>query len=70
MANGINRILLISFKKKRIDISAKINALMKPTIKNGRASILKCSQFLTNDSKLAPAIIGTAMMNVKSAAAL
>src|SRR5690606_31622180 len=57
---------LISFKKKRIDSNAKTNALMKPTIKNGSASIVKYCQFFSNERKLAPAMIGTAMMKVKS----
>lgn len=70
MANGTNLMRLINFKKNRIDISAKIKALIKPAIKNGSASDVKYCQFLTNESPLAPAMIGTAIINVKSAAAL
>ncbi|MNO03402.1 hypothetical protein D3C81_2240960 [compost metagenome] len=43
---------------------------MKPAMKKGSASSVKYSQFFSSDSPLAPAIIGTAMMKVKSAAAL
>ena len=69
IANGINFILLISFKKKRIANNAKINALIKPTIKNGIEADVIYSQFFSNDIKLAPAIIGTAIIKVKSEAA-
>ena len=62
-------IRLISFKKNRMESKAKINALMNPTIKNGNASMVKYSQFFTRDKKLAPAIMGTAMIKVKSEAA-
>lgn len=69
MAKGTNLIRSINFKKKRIEISAKINALIKPTIKNGKASTVKYCQFFTKEIKLAPAIIGTAIIKVKSEAA-
>jgi len=69
MANGTSLMRLISFKKKRIEINAKINALMKPAMKNGKASMEKYCQFFTSEMRLAPAIIGTAIINVKSAAA-
>ena len=68
MANGINLILFISFKKKRMEIRAKIKALINPAMKNGKASIVKYSRFLTSEIKLAPAMIGTAIINVKSEA--
>lgn len=69
MAKGVNLTLLIKIKKKRIQNNAKINALMKPAIKNGRTSGVKLSQYFTIFKRLAPAMIGTAMMNVKSEAA-
>src|SRR5699024_4221702 len=69
MAKGNNFILLISAKKKRIEIHAKINALINPTIKNGSTSAVKYSILLINDTALAPNMIGTAIINVKSAAA-
>lgn len=68
-ANGTNLIRLISFKKNLIETNANIKAAIKPTIKNGRASIVKYCQFFIKDSPLAPAIIGTAIINVKSDAA-
>ena len=49
--------------------NAKTKALIKPTMKNGRASSVKYCQFFNSEIKLAPAIIGTAIMKVKSAAA-
>lgn len=49
-----------------MDNRAKTKALINPTIKNGSASMLKYCQFFTRDKKLAPAMIGTAMMKVKS----
>ena len=70
MANGKSFILLISFKKKRIENKANIKALINPVIKIGKASIVIYSQFFNKERKLAPAIIGTAMIKVKSAAAL
>ena len=51
-----------------MDISAKINALINPTIKNGRAADVIYSQLFNKEIKLAPAMIGTAMIKVKSAA--
>ena len=69
MAKGISLTLLIIFKKKRIEIKAKTNALMKPAIKKGSASTEKYSRFFINDRRLAPAMMGTAMIKVKSAAA-
>lgn|SRR5690606_25181937 len=68
IAKGTSLIRSISFRKKRMDNKANINALMKPTTKNGMLSVLKYSRFFTKDRKLAPAMIGTAMMNVKSEA--
>ena len=70
MANGMSFTRLISFKKNLIDRSANTKALIKPTTKNGMASAVKYCQFFKRDKKLAPAIIGTAIINVKSAAAL
>ena len=61
--------MLISFRKKRMEISANIKALRKPAIKNGNASIVKYCQFFNKDRRLAPHIIGTAIIKVKSAAA-
>jgi len=61
-AKGVSLILLISFKKKRMANKAKTNALIKPATKNGIASHVKYSRFLINDKKLAPAMIGTAMI--------
>ncbi|MOA20051.1 hypothetical protein D3C78_1404680 [compost metagenome] len=62
-------ILLISFKKKRIEISANTKALINPAMKNGSDSIVKYCQFFIRDTRLAPAMIGTAIIKVKSAAA-
>ncbi|MNP54455.1 hypothetical protein D3C76_1490110 [compost metagenome] len=59
----------ISFKKKRIEISANTNALINPAIKNGKASRVKYCQFFSSDNALAPAITGTAIIKVKSDAA-
>ena len=70
MANGTNLILLINFKKNLMKTKAKTNALIKPTMKNGKASTEKYCQFFKSEMPLAPNIIGTAMMNVKSDAAL
>jgi len=69
MANGTNLTLFINFKKNLMEINANINALIKPAMKNGRTSPVMYSQFFNSDKKLAPAMIGTAMMKVKSAAA-
>ncbi|MNC03084.1 hypothetical protein D3C75_504790 [compost metagenome] len=52
-----------------MDSSANTKALMKPAMKNGSASSVKYCQFLISEIRLAPAIIGTAIINVKSAAA-
>ena len=46
----------------------KIKALTNPTIKNGMLSSVKYCQLFKREIKLAPAIIGTAIINVKSAA--
>ena len=43
--NGISLILLINFKKNRIETIAKINAVINPAMKNGRASIESTSIF-------------------------
>lgn len=69
IANGTSLILSINFKKKRIEINAKTKALINPAIKNGSASIVIYCQFFNKERKLAPAIIGTAIIKVKSAAA-
>ncbi|MOA48581.1 hypothetical protein D3C78_1713430 [compost metagenome] len=69
IANGKSLIRLINFKKKRIDNSANTKALIKPAMKNGRASMVKYCQFFISERRLAPAMIGTAIINVKSAAA-
>lgn len=69
MANGTSLMRLMSFKKKRIEISAKTKAEINPTIKKGRASSVKYSQFLSKDKPLAPAMTGTAIIKVKSEAA-
>ena len=69
-ANGTSLILLISFKKKRIESKAKTKALRNPAIKNGNASREKYCQFFINEIRLAPAMMGTAIIKVKSAAAL
>ncbi len=47
---------------------AKIKALTNPVIKNGMASSVKYCKLSKREMKLAPAIIGTAIINVKSAA--
>ncbi|MNI61202.1 hypothetical protein D3C73_1164580 [compost metagenome] len=52
-----------------MDNNANIKALMKPAIKNGNASSVKYCQFFIKDNALAPAITGTAIINVKSEAA-
>lgn len=52
-----------------MEIKAKINALINPAMKNGKASIVIYCQFFSKEMKLAPAIIGTAIIKVKSAAA-
>src|SRR5699024_5008574 len=70
IANGINFTLSINFRKKVIVRSANTKALMKPTIKNGNVSSVKYCKFFNKDKPLAPTIIGTAIINVKSAAAL
>lgn len=62
-------ILLISLKKKRTTNSATTKAQIKPTMKNGIRSELKLSQCFTRLRKLAPIMIGIAIINVKSAAA-
>ena len=68
-ANGTSFTLLISFRKKRIDSKANKKAAINPTMKKGKASRVKYCQFLIKESALAPAMIGTAIMNVRSAAA-
>ena len=70
MANGTSLILLISRRKKRTTKRATIKALINPAIKKGNRSALKYAQFLIKESRLAPIMIGIAMMKVKSAAAL
>lgn len=52
-----------------MDINANTNALTNPHIKNGTVSNVKYCQLSTNEIVLAPNMIGTAMMKVKSAAA-
>ncbi len=52
-----------------MDNQEKIKALTKPTAKNGMTSVVKISIFFINDTALAPNMIGTAIMKVKSAAA-
>ncbi|MNI61992.1 hypothetical protein D3C73_1172890 [compost metagenome] len=42
---------------------------MNPAMKKGSASIVKYSRFLSKEIPLAPAMIGTAIIKVKSAAA-
>src|SRR5690625_6283783 len=58
----------MSLRKKRMEIKAKINAAINPAIKNGNASNWKYIQFFMRDIPLAPIIIGTAIIKVKSAA--
>lgn len=60
---------LIRLRNKRIQRRAKIKALIKPTTKKGKASRVRYCQFLRRDKPLAPNIIGTAMIKVKSEAA-
>src|SRR5690606_1394969 len=69
MANGSNLIFSINTRKKRIEIQAKTNALTKPTTKNGMTSAVITSHLLIKETALAPNIIGTAIIKVKSAAA-
>ncbi|MNV59813.1 hypothetical protein D3C71_1522570 [compost metagenome] len=59
---------MINFRKNRIEISAKTKALTKPTMKKGITSEVMEPQFLSKEKKLTPAMIGTAIMKVKSAA--
>lgn len=47
-----------------------MNALMNPVIRKGANSGVIYIQFFIKEIPLAPAMIGTAMMNVKSEAAL
>lgn len=69
IAKGKSFILLINFKKNWMESNANIKALINPAIKNGSESIVIYCQFFNRERKLAPAIIGTAIIKVKSAAA-